>query len=137
MKSRTSRADVRCRVRPPLRGAILAAVLGAAGACLDLDVDENRDTAILLVATPPTAVVGQEVSFQVEAEGTELFGVLVDFQDGVVDTTYAFGSTKIALDVRHAFTTAADHEVVAEVFETSGRTLADTVVVPVSDPSGG
>ena len=136
MKSRTPRADVRRRLPPLVHGVALAA-LAASGACLDLEVDENRDTAILLVATPPTAVVGQEVSFQVEAEGTELFGVLVDFQDGVVDTTYAFNSTKIALEVRHAFTTAADHEVVAQVFETSGRTLADTVVVPVSAPSGG
>lgn len=123
--------------RRTVRWVAVAAALVSAGACLDLPVDEGRPTGIVLVANPATATVGETVIFTFEAQGTELFGVLVDYQDGVVDSVRAFGAQTMGADLEHAFTTAADHEVVATVFENSGRTVSDTVVVPVTEASGG
>lgn len=119
------------------RGFALAAVAVAATACDDVTVVENRPTEVVLTVTPTSAAVGDSITFRAEAQGSALAGVTLDFGDGTADTLMTQGPQTIGVTFGHRYAAAAEYEAVATVHEGVGRTDSDTVVVSVSDPSGG
>jgi hypothetical protein len=92
------------------------------------------EQAVSVVLTPGalTAAVGEEVSFQFDARGTALVGVIFDFGDTVVDSVELFGATEATGTRFHAFGTPGTFEVAATAQDAVVGAASDTATVTVT-----
>ena len=80
-----------------------AVIAMAAGACSEVSFEGGGPVSITLISDRTTATTGQNIAFDVEARGSILDGVIVDFGDGVADTMYAWpvpACLRVRRDVR-------------------------------------
>src|SRR5206468_3374572 len=75
---------------------------GMLAACGDATL-EPLPLDVALVANPLTAVAGDTISFSVTAQGGSLFGVEMDYGDGVVEPYGTSGARTARVTFRHAF----------------------------------
>jgi len=114
-------------------GLLLA---GATVACLDDSITGTRPTSFSLTASVTAAAVGDSITFDFDATGTSIFGVLITYGDGAQDTLVARGPNTVvwAESFRHAYQTAGTYNVVGRM-ESAGGSRADTVQVLITGGS--
>ena len=112
--------------------AVLIAV--ASAACLDSDITGTRPLSFSLISDAPSAPIGDSLTFTFTATGTSIFGVVVSYGDGVVDTLVTQSSSTVewTQSVKHAYPVAGDFNVVGRL-ETSVGSRADTVAVQITE----
>lgn len=117
--------------RPVTAFALLLAA--ATVACLDNDITGTRPLSFSLTSDVGTATVGDSITFTFAAEGTSIFGVLLDYGDGVVDTLVTESSSTVEWTqaVRHAYEVPGAFDVVGRL-ETAVGSRTDTVAVAVA-----
>lgn len=120
-------------MKRPLLALSLLAGVGVAAGCLDDSITGTRPLSFSLTASSSTAAVGDSITFTYEATGTSIFGVVMAFGDGVVDTVVAQTPNIVewSEEVRYAYTAPGTFRVVGRV-ETAGGGRADTVDVVIS-----
>lgn len=125
--SRQRGAGVRWSVRTSLLGAAIIVVLVACGESTIL----QHVLSINISATPTTATVGDEVTFNFDATGPILVGVTVSYGDGVVDSVATTNVTSASGRLIHTFQTEGSFLVEATVVDGWEGTLTDTVSVQI------
>jgi PKD repeat protein len=81
-------------------------------------------------ATPNPAAVAQEVTFVVEAQGTNLRSLEIDFGDGEDDSRNVDGSRTARWSQPHTFAAPGQYTVTArinELVDTASRTITMTI----------
>lgn len=117
--------------------AVLALVVsGATTACLDDDITGTRPLSFDLSADPTSAEIGDSITFTYNATGTSIFGVLLSYGDGVMDTIVAETPNQVERteEVRYAYEVTGSFEVIGRL-ETSDGGMSDTVTVEITDGS--
>lgn len=117
---------------------VFALLLASAilGACLDESITGTRPLTFSMSADPQAAAVGDSITFEFEATGTSIFGVIVAFGDGVTDTARAETSSLVQWvdQFTYAYETAGTYEVIGRV-DTPTGSRADTLEVEISEGS--
>lgn len=113
------------------RIAVATLALAASAACSDITFEGGGPLTLELTADRTSANVGQQVTFDFDAVGSILVGVIVTYGDGGSDTTDTFGSQSASGSFIHAFGEAGSFRVVGTVFDNIQGQAADTVVVQV------
>ena len=113
--------------------AVLVAV--ASAACLDNDITGTRPVSFSLSSALSTAPIGDSLTFTFTATGTSIFGVVLSYGDGVVDTLVTQSSSTVewTQSVKRAYPVAGDFNVVGQLRTAAGN-RADTVAVQITDP---
>jgi hypothetical protein len=117
---------------PPLALALaFAAVLSCGPSALEpLELTAN------LTANPVTALVEDSVTVVLEAQGTNLLGVIVDYGDDSRAYERDLPSARtLGLTLKHAYDSAAVFTITARIDEATD-TIVRTVSVTVNDPAG-
>ncbi|NJD19978.1 MAG: hypothetical protein FIA95_11950 [Gemmatimonadetes bacterium] len=107
----------------------LAAVLAA---CSDVTFEGGGPLTIKLIADRTTASVGQNVTFDFDATGSILDGVVVDYGDGVADTMYTSGAMSAHGQFLHAYSAAGTYNAVATVFDAVQGQDSATVAIRIT-----
>jgi hypothetical protein len=120
--------------RPVTAFALLLAA--ATVACLDNDITGTRPLSFSLTSDVASATVGDSITFSFSATGTSIFGVLLFYGDGVVDTlaTESPNTVEWTQAIKHAYEVPGDFAVIGRL-ETSVGTRTDTVAVVIA-PEG-
>jgi plastocyanin len=87
--------------------------------------------AITITPSKTTAAAGESVTFVVNAQGGNLFGIEIDYGDSVTEQLNTAGARTARHTFQHAFGTAGTYEVEAMVTDGSAGTMAAAVVVTV------
>lgn len=117
-----------------MRTLVLALVLCLAlPSCTNLTVEEDRDTAVTLVATPEQATVGQEIDFRATAEGTSLVRIEFFYGDGASDTVVTFGAQEANASESHAYGEPGTFTASAVARESFGDTARVEISVTVAE----
>lgn len=117
-----------------LCGLVLASAMAA---CLDESITGTRPLSFSLTVSPSTALVGDSLTFDYDATGTAIYGVVFEYGDGVADTLFAQTSNEVERSgsIRYAYDTAGIFEVIGKVVTSIG-TRADTVEVQITAGGG-
>ncbi len=109
--------------------AFLALVFGlAASACLDDSITGTRPLTMSLTVDP-TALVDSLVTAQYEATGTGLFGIIINWGDGVVDSTSLSGTVvTISGPAEHVYTATGTYLITGTVEGTNGSKSSETSI---------
>lgn len=117
----------------------LAAVFGlllaaATTACLDDSITGTRPLTFSLSVNSSTAEVGDTLTFSYEATGTGIFGVILTWGDGAVDTIQAESPNQVERreQVPYAYEMPGSFQVIGQVV-TSVGTRGDTVQVEITE----
>lgn len=110
--------------------AILAMV--AVGACSDVTVEGGGPVSITLISDRTTATTGQNITFDFDATGTILDGVIVTYGDGLADTVYASGAMGAHGQFLHAYESAGTFAAVGTAYDAIRGQASDTVVVQIT-----
>lgn len=111
--------------------------LAIAAALTGCDIAGLDDIALdgSLTASPVSASVGQQVEVTLEAEGTRLLSLFIDYDDGSdPDFLNVAGSRSARWTRTHTFDSAGTYEIFGRVDEVTD-TLTRTVTVTVTDPA--
>ena len=120
-----------------LRSCALVLLASAGVACLDDSITGARPLTFSLTVPEPTAQVGDSVTFEYEATGTGILGVIMNYGDGTVDSmdvVSASGGGNIVeySDApRYAYETSGTYEVIGRL-ETTDGSASDTVQVEIT-----
>lgn len=119
--------------RPAIAFAALL-VAAVSAACLDSDITGTRPLSFDLTSDMATATVGDSITFSFTATGTSIFGVLLSYGDGVVDTlvTESASTVEWTQAVKRAYEVSGDFSVVGRL-ETAVGSRSDTVAVQVTE----
>ena len=110
--------------------AILA--MAAAGACSDVSFEGGGPVLVTLISDRTTATTGQNIAFDVEARGSILDGVIIDYGDGVADTMYTLGAMRASRQFLHAYESAGTFAAVGTAYDAIRGQASDTVVVQIT-----
>ncbi len=94
----------------------------------------GRPLTVDLTAPKTSVVVGESLLFRVHATGSSLRGAIIDFGDGVADTTAFGGAVTARADFPHEFGSAGSFHVVATVIEDVGPQVRDSITIQVTEP---
>ena len=115
-----------------MRTLIRALVVSLAlGACENLTIPDERQTAVGVTAMPEQAAVGQEIDFRATAEGTSLVRIVFYFGDGDSATAATFGAQEASATESHAYAepgTFTASAVAVESFQDSARAEVSVTV---------
>lgn len=122
--------------RPVTAFAVILASVTAV-ACLDNSITGTRPLSFTLTSNVATSNVGDSITFTFTATGTSIFGVLMDYGDGTLDTLPAESASTVewTQQVRRAFEIPGNFNVVGRL-ETGVGSRSDTVAVTITDPAG-
>jgi hypothetical protein len=90
-----------------------------------------RQLTVAITAPKNELVVDETVSFRLEATGSSLNEVSVDFGDGTNEARGTAGAQTASANFPHQFSTAGTFHVVGFATEAGGTTVRDTVIVVV------
>lgn len=122
-------------LRHILSAPLLAGVLLFGLACTDTSVGGGNPLSITLTVDPSVGTAAVDTfTFQYQAEGTDLLGVVLEFGDGQVDSLSALGAVTAGATRLHVYEDPGTYSAIASVIEAVGATLADTVSVEVQLP---
>ncbi len=125
-------------IRPGfVRPALLAGLVVLLAGCLDLSVQPGQPVSVTIDPDRTQAAVGDSAQFQVNAVGTALVGITVDYGDGATDTTYInYPAQKAGGKFAHAWSDSGDFLVRAIAYESTGQTDTASVQFSVTAPAG-
>jgi hypothetical protein len=103
------------------------------GACGGV-TDPTTELSISLKAERTTGPPEEVFHFSVEATGIHLFGVIVRYGDGAVDSVAVPGASTLTARLQHAYAEAGTYMVRAVAEERSGRNAIDSLMVRVERP---
>lgn len=86
---------------------------------------------ITLEATPPTAAVGDSISFVANAQGSGLFGVEIVYGDGTSETYNTAGARTAQITFRHAYQAAGTYQVQATATDSRAGSRSATLSVAI------
>jgi hypothetical protein len=109
-----------------------AIAMVAAGACSEVSFEGGGPVSITLISDRTTATTGQNIAFDVEARGSILDGVIIDFGDGVADTMYTSGAMGAHGQFLHAYESAGTFAAVGTAYDAVRGQASDTVVVQIT-----
>lgn len=112
----------------PSRALLLLAGLAAATACLDESVTGTRAVSFSMSATPTTATVGEQVTFDVNGQGTAVVAIVVDFGDGVADTLTYPAAVEVIDHTFHSYEAAGSYTAVGKLIASNGTRTAEVAV---------
>ena len=114
---------------------LLAGVLLFGLGCSDTSIGGGNPLSITLTVDPAVgAAAADTFTFQYEATGTDLLGVVLHFGDGQVDSLSALGAVTASATRLHTYEDPGTYSAIASAVEAVGGTLADTVSVEVQLP---
>lgn len=122
--------------RPVTAFAVILASVTAV-ACLDNSITGTRPLSFTLTSDAATSTVGDSLTFTFAATGTSIFGVVLNYGDGTMDTIPAESPNTVewTQQVRRAFEVPGEFNVVGRL-ETGVGSRSDTVAVTITDPTG-
>ncbi len=117
---------------------VLVAAAGLLAACSDSLVEGGRPLTVSISADKSVAAVGDSIVYRVEATGNNLVGLVVDFGDGVADSTSASGAVSAGVVRSHIYAEAGDYWAKATAVDVQGVTveLSDSVAVQIVEGGG-
>jgi PKD repeat protein len=117
----------------PVTAFAVILLAGTAAACLDESITGTRPLSFSFDPITGSPAVGDSVGFSYDATGTGIFGVILDFGDGAVDTVENQSSSVVSMQgtINHAYTDAGTYEVTGRV-EAPGGVRADTLEVVIT-----
>jgi hypothetical protein len=120
-------------MRRPLYLFASFVAVGIAAGCLDDSITGTRPVSFTLVAEPASAPVGDSITFTYTATGTSIYGVVINYGDGVIDTISAESPNQVERteSLRYAYASAGSFQVIGRV-ESAAGIRSDTVEVQVS-----
>jgi hypothetical protein len=110
--------------------AIIAMV--AAGACSEVTFEGGGPVSITLISDRTTATTGQNITFDFDASGSILDGVIITYGDGLADTLYTTGAMSAHGQVLHAYGSAGTFTAVGTAYDAVRGQAMDTVVVRIT-----
>jgi hypothetical protein len=108
----------------------MALFIGACGRV----TDPTTELSINLTAQRTTGPPEEAFHFSVEATGIHLFGVIVRYGDGAVDSVAVPSANTVTARLQHAYSEVGAYMVRAVVEERSGRSTVDSLLVRVERP---
>jgi hypothetical protein len=97
--------------------------------CLDDSITGTRTLSIEITVDPTTAAVDEVVTAQYSVGGIGIFGVIVDWGDGVLDTISFAGVVEAEGPVDHQYSAAGAYDIIGTVGAQNGVLSAQTSVV--------
>lgn len=98
-------------MRRSMLGCVLVTALACGGGY------EPRPFEATIEASRTTAAIGETVDFAVNAQGRQLLGVTIDYDDGVIEQAVFHSSTTAHRVFEHAFTATGTYQVRATVVD--------------------
>jgi len=96
-------------------------------------VDIGKPLEIQVTVDRAESRVGQEMSFLVEATGTQLEQVSIQFGNGEGDTLSAMGADTATMRATHAYLQAGTFQVTATALQITGESVSDRIEVRILD----
>lgn len=110
---------------------LVALVVLAGVGCEDVGFEGGLPLRVTVTADKTREVVGQEIQFQYEAEGTNLFQVALSFGDGKGDSISGVDAKRVVRRIGHAYQAAGSYPVTARAHEASGRSATHEITVEI------
>lgn len=112
-------------------GLVTLGTLVAAG-CLDDSITGTRPLTMAITVEPETASVNEMVTARYQATGTGIYGIIMDWGDGVVDSIQLSGTVVDAAGpIEHEYLVAGEYQVHGRVEAQNGN-LTSTVPVVIN-----
>jgi hypothetical protein len=102
-----------------------------AGGCQKGFVEMGKPLAIRVTVDRAEGQVGQELTFVVEATGTQLQQVSIQFGDGGEESLSATGADSATMTVTHSYGSAGTFQVTATAVQISGESASDHIEVRI------
>jgi hypothetical protein len=114
-------------------GRLLLALLvvGVAASCIDNSITGVRTARMALSVTPTTLSAGGKVAITYDAEGTGIARIVLNYGDGVADTSTFSGPVVVSGDIEHTYAAAGTYILVGTVGATAG-VASDSVTITVN-----
>ena len=97
-------------------------------------VEFGKPLGIQVTVDRAESSVGQELTFQVEATGTQLDQVSIQFGDGEGESLSAMGADTATMQVTHAYLQAGTFQVTATALQITGESVSHRIEVRILDP---
>lgn len=98
--------------------------------CLDDSITGSRPLTMAITVEPETASVNETVVAQYTATGTGIYGIVMDWGDGVVDSIQLSGTVVTAAGpVEHDYLVAGEYQVRGRVEAQNGNLTSSFPVV--------
>lgn len=117
------------------RFALAALVVLPLCACQSVDVPDDRELTVEVVAMPQSAAVGEEVAIRAFAEGMSLVRIDFDFGDGETATSVTHGAQTAEAEQMHAYQSSGTFAVTATAVESGGGAISAETTVTVTGGS--
>ena len=102
------------------------------GACSDVTFEGGGPVSITLISDRTTAKTGQNITFDFDATGSILDGVIIEYGDGVDDTIYTSGAMTAHGQFLHPYGSAGTFVAVGTAYDAVQGQAMDTVVVQIT-----
>lgn len=110
---------------------IFVLVAGVVGGCGITDV--GKPLSIEFTVDPPTASVGDSITFEIAGTGRFLSVLAIEFgEEDADDHEFLAGGQSASTSTRHAYESPGTYQAVGVVVDSSGQ-LSDTVEVVIDD----
>jgi hypothetical protein len=119
-----------------MRVRILAGVVASVIACgCSSSTEPPRALNVSVAASAPSAQAGDTLSFVVEATGSNLVGVTIDYGDDESAQYATGGATSAHVTFKHAFSSAGEFVVQAVVTDALSGEKGASVAVVITAPT--
>lgn len=109
---------------------IVVLAAGVVGGCGITDV--GRPLSIEFTVNPPTASVGDSITFEVMGTGRSLSGLVIEFGEEGAGHEFSTGGQSAKTSTQHAYESPGAYQAVGTVIDSSGQ-LSDTVEVVIDE----
>lgn len=110
-------------------GLVALATVVTAG-CLDDSITGSRPLTMAITVEPETASVNETVTARYTATGTGIYGIVMDWGDGVVDSIQLSGTVVNASGpIEHDYLVAGDYQVHGRVEAQNGNLTSSVPIV--------
>lgn len=111
---------------------VAAVALVVMGACREVTFEGGAPVSITLVSDRTTASIGQNITFDFDATGSILDGVIVTYGDGVADTVFTLGAMTAHGQFLYAYAAAGTFTAVGTAHDAIQGPATDTVIVQIT-----
>jgi hypothetical protein len=111
--------------------SVLAVLLVSACSSYTTEVP-NRPLTVDLTAARTSAGVGDTILFRVDATGTRLLGIILNYGDGRADSIPTENAQTATANIPYAYTATGTFTVVATVIAVTGETVNDDLSMTIN-----
>ena len=110
---------------------ILAVAVSLAMGCLDNNITGVRPLTLTLTVEPATAAVGDSITFQYAATGTDLSAIVMDYGDGETGSVPSLGAGAVDMTglLKHAYATAGSYVATGTAYDNTGSVTQEVTVL--------